>query len=146
MDYLLSDAPAGAVLLVFASRKRRGARVALVGDLDVTAVRCLQDWVRSFTAGRPPGTVRLDLSDLRFVDAAGLRALAVACTLLEKRCASVELAGLPGSTARRLRPPVAAGKPSGRLMAAAQAVIELVVARYIAAAAVEKPAGSYCPG
>jgi anti-anti-sigma factor len=100
MDYLLSDAPAGAVLLVFASRKRRGARVALVGDLDGTTVRCLQDWARSFTARRPPGAVRLDLSDLRFVDAAGLRALAVACTLLEKRCDSVELTGLSGALDR----------------------------------------------
>jgi anti-anti-sigma factor len=100
MDYLLSDSPAGAVLLIFASRKRRGVHVALVGDLDVTAVRCLQDWVRSFTAGRPPGTVRLDLSDLRFVDAAGLRALVVACTLLQKRCASVELTGRPGALDR----------------------------------------------
>jgi anti-anti-sigma factor len=100
MDYLPPDDPAGPVLLVFASRKRRGARVALVGDLDVTAVSCLQDWARSFTAGRPPGTVHLDLSDLGFVDAAGLRALAAACALLEKRCAALELTGLPGTLHR----------------------------------------------
>lgn len=67
--------------------------MALVGDLDTTAAGCLQAWTRWFTAGRVPGAVCLDLSDLRFVDLGGFRALAEACNLLRRRCASVELTG-----------------------------------------------------
>jgi anti-anti-sigma factor len=100
MDSPPPDGCARPVLRILIARNGRGAQVALVGDLDVTAVGCLQDWARSFTAGPPPEAVRLDLSDLGFVDIAGFRALAEACGLLRRRCASVKLAGVPESLSR----------------------------------------------
>jgi anti-anti-sigma factor len=97
MDSSQPDGCIQPVLRIFTTRKRRGAHVALVGDLDVMAVGCLQDWARSFTAGPRPGAVCLDLSDLGFVDIAGFRALAEACGLLQWRGASVEVTGRPQS-------------------------------------------------
>jgi anti-anti-sigma factor len=100
MDISQPDGSEPPVLRIFTTRKRRGAHVALVGDLDVTSVGCLQGWVRSFTAGPRLGPVCLDLSDLGFVDIAGFRALAEACGVLRRRGASVEVTGRPQSLNR----------------------------------------------
>jgi anti-anti-sigma factor len=100
MDSPPPDGCARPVLRIFTTRDGRDAQVALAGDLDITAVGCLEDWARSFTAGPPPGAVRLDLSDLVFVDMAGFRALAAACGLLQRRCAAVGLTGRPESLNR----------------------------------------------
>jgi anti-anti-sigma factor len=95
MDSSQPDGSEPPILRIFTTRKRRGAHVALVGDLDVITAGCLQDWVRSFTAGPRPGAVCLDLSDLGFVDNAGFRALTEACGLLRRRGASVEVTVRP---------------------------------------------------
>jgi anti-anti-sigma factor len=84
----------GAALFIFTSRELRSARVTLAGELDVTSADCLGAWARQL-AGEPVTAVWMDVSGLRFVDVSGLRALVRACALLEQRCGSVELAGVP---------------------------------------------------
>jgi anti-anti-sigma factor len=94
------EASAGPVLRIFTTWQHRGAHVALVGDLDMTTAGFLKDWTRGFTAGRRPEAVCLDLSELRFADIAGFRALMEACGLLQRRSASVELTGQSASLDR----------------------------------------------
>jgi anti-anti-sigma factor len=86
-------------LMIFASRKLRCARVSLVGKLDVNTASCLTNWVREFSAG-PLRAVRIDASGLRFVDIAGIRALAEACGMLDRRCGSFDLTALPAEACR----------------------------------------------
>jgi anti-anti-sigma factor len=100
MDSSPPDGCAPPVLRISTTRKRRSAHVALVGDLDVTAVGCLQSLIRSIATRRLAGAIRLDLSDLRFVDLAGFRALADACDLLRRRSVAVEVTGWPESLDR----------------------------------------------
>ena len=66
----------------------------------MTAAGCLQDRARPFITGSRPGAVCVDLSDVMFVDLARFRALSEACGALQRRCASVELAGRPASLDR----------------------------------------------
>jgi anti-anti-sigma regulatory factor len=99
----VSDTPAGEAepghLVIFASRKLRCARVSLVGSLNGASARCLTNWATEFSAG-PLRAVRIDASGLRFLDIPGIRALGEACRLLDRRCGSFELTGLPAEACR----------------------------------------------
>jgi anti-anti-sigma regulatory factor len=92
-------ADASGHLVIFASRKLRCARVSLVGTLDLNSASFLTNWAREFSAG-PLRAVRVEASGLRFVDISGIRALAEACCLLDRRCGSFALTALPAEACR----------------------------------------------
>jgi anti-anti-sigma factor len=99
MDDSRSGEETDPLFLIFTSRERRSASVKLVGDLDLTVTACLLHWARAFAA-RPVPAVRMDVSGLKFIDVAGLRALSEACGMLRRSGCLIDITGQSESVSR----------------------------------------------
>jgi anti-anti-sigma regulatory factor len=76
-------------------------RLSLSGRLDLAVAGLLLDWVDDVCAG-PQRDIELDLTDLTFVDEAGARCLAAACSALWADSRSVTVtSGPPTRAAQR---------------------------------------------
>lgn len=76
--------------------------LAVSGELDVASAPMLRDHV-GFALGRRPAHLILDLAGLRFCDAAGLSAFAMARKASTRDGASLALAAVPRAVIRLLR-------------------------------------------
>ena len=71
-------------------------RVVLSGELDLGEVETLEREVsRAVETWDSPAYVKLDLSHLRFIDVAGVRALASVCRNLEAHAQELRVVGVP---------------------------------------------------
>lgn len=76
--------------------ERRSLRVVLAGELDLGEVATIHREVRRALDTWPgPPVAKLDLSHLRFIDVAGLRALADACRVLQRSARTFDVIGVP---------------------------------------------------
>ena len=83
--------------------EQESLRLVLAGELDLGEVETLEREVARVLETWPtPRCVRLDLSHLRFVDVAGVRALGSVCRDLEIHAKSFRVVGVPRHVLRAL--------------------------------------------
>lgn len=76
--------------------ERGSLRLVLAGELDLDGVPHLHREVRRALETWPsPAAVKIDLSHLRFIDVAGLRALDVACLFMSQSTGDFTVVGVP---------------------------------------------------
>jgi anti-anti-sigma factor len=77
------------------SRDGSSAWLAIAGELDFDGVRCLRGKMAELAGIRPaPDMIRVDLTGLTFVDAAGARALVAGCQRIQQQCRWFEAWGV----------------------------------------------------
>jgi anti-anti-sigma factor len=77
-----------------------GARVRLHGHLGIDSSPDLRDRLQSTLLGQPPKTIIVDLTEVSFIDAAGIATLLEALKIARNRQVTLCLSGLPGRMAR----------------------------------------------
>lgn len=99
---LTSDSPAPAVLHVSRVPGPYGLHLRLAGELDIATAGDLREAITVLSA-RDLANLCLDLTDLDFLDAAGLRALLATHRLVTEHGGRLVLTGLRPLTRRMLR-------------------------------------------
>ena len=96
----MTDSPPSSTFRLNASREGEEARLALIGELDLSVREDLLAAIASALASAPAALV-LDLASLAFVDSAGLAAILLASRLADE--AGIPLRVTPGPTAVQRR-------------------------------------------
>lgn len=83
------------------SAENRSVRISLSGEIDLANAAAVEDEIREAVSNQPV-IVSVDLTDLNYMDSAGVRILFTLASRLQALRITLELIVPPGSSTRRL--------------------------------------------